>query len=441
MNHELKVPTVGESVREVQIGQWLKQEGDWADKDEPLVEIESDKATVDIAAPVAGTLDKILHRQGDIVPVGEIVGHFSEGAKPDEGHGKGTGYPLGAVAATSPTNTTSNVATEPVPLPIPTLPAEPAAKPAGNRIMPSAAAALAQHGVRAEAVAPTGPGGRMLKEDVLRHVEKQRGDGKAAGAQAPAERSEAPAESSPPAAPSETVEAGQRPERIVPMTWLRRQIAERLVEAQNTAALVTTFNEIDMSAVIALRQQYREAFQQRYQVKLGFMSFFVKAVVEALKSNPALNAEIRQHDIVYRDYFDIGVAVGGGKGLVVPVLRDAQRLGFAETEQMITDFAARAQSGKLKPEELIGGTFTISNGGVFGSLLSTPIVNPPQSGILGLHAITERPVARDGQVVIRPMMYVALTYDHRIVDGREAVVFLRRVKEIIEDPTRILLEI
>jgi 2-oxoglutarate dehydrogenase E2 component (dihydrolipoamide succinyltransferase) len=224
------------------------------------------------------------------------------------------------------------------------------------------------------------------------------------------------------------------------MSAIRRRIAERLVEAQKTAALLTTFNEIDMSAVIGLRKKYGEAFQGKYGVKLGFMSFFVKAVVESLKACPELNAEIRGADIVYRNYADVGIAVGGGKGLVVPVLRDAQRMSFAEIERAIADFAARAQAGQLRPDELTGGTFTISNGGVYGSLLSTPLVTPPQSGILGLHAIQDRPVARDGQVVIRPMMYVAVTYDHRIVDGREAVGFLRRIKEIIEEPSRMLLE-
>ena len=225
------------------------------------------------------------------------------------------------------------------------------------------------------------------------------------------------------------------------MTWLRRRVAERLVEAQNTGALLTTFNEVDMSAVIEIRQQYRDAFQERYNAKLGFMSFFVKAVIESLKACPELNAEIRDNNIVYRNFYDISIAVGGGKGLVVPVMRNAELLSFAEIEQTIGDFAARAKSGQLKPDELMGGTFTITNGGVFGSMLSTPIVNPPQSGILGLHAIQDRPVARNGQVVIRPMMYVALTYDHRIVDGREAVGFLKRIKEFIEAPSRLLLQV
>jgi 2-oxoglutarate dehydrogenase E2 component (dihydrolipoamide succinyltransferase) len=283
---------------------------------------------------------------------------------------------------------------------------------------------MAERGVVPADVTPSGPGGRVLKEDVVRHLESP-----------PAPAAAAPARE------AGTPTAGAREEDVVPMTMLRRRVAERLVQAQQTAALLTTFNEIDMSAVMALRRTHQEAFQERYDIRLGFMSFFVKATVEGLKLIPALNAEIRGTDIVYRNYHDIGIAVGGGRGLVVPVLRDAAQLSFAETERMIADFARRAQDNTLTLDELQGGTFTISNGGIYGSLLSTPIVNPPQSGVLGLHAIQERPVARDGQVVIRPMMYVALTYDHRIVDGREAVTFLRHVKACVEEPARILLEI
>ncbi|RMG42507.1 MAG: 2-oxoglutarate dehydrogenase complex dihydrolipoyllysine-residue succinyltransferase, partial [Acidobacteria bacterium] len=290
------------------------------------------------------------------------------------------------------------------------------------RVMPAAQRLLHEHGLRPDQVQPTGPGGRVLKEDVLRAA--------GAAASAPPETPPAPA-----------VRPAGRSEEVVPMSRLRKRIAERLVEAQRQAALLTTFNEIDMSEVIELRRRYRDAFLERYGVKLGFMSFFVKAAIDALRLIPQLNAEIRDGSIVYRNYYDIGVAVGGGKGLVVPVLRNAERMSFAEIERAIADFATRARTGELTLEELQGGTFTISNGGVYGSLLSTPIVNPPQSGILGLHAIQERPVAREGQVVIRPMMYVALTYDHRLVDGREAVTFLKRVKETIEQPARILLEI
>jgi 2-oxoglutarate dehydrogenase E2 component (dihydrolipoamide succinyltransferase) len=297
--------------------------------------------------------------------------------------------------------------------------------------MPAAQAALEAHGLRAEDVEPTGPGGRILKEDVLRRVQTAE---ETAAAPAPAESSASPA-------PPVPGPSGDREEEVVPMSRLRRTVAERLVEAQNTMALLTTFNEVDMSAVLALRKQLGEAFQKKYDTKLGLMSFFVKASIEALKLVPQVNAEIRGTDAVYHNYYDIGVAIGSGKGLVVPVLRNAGRMSFADIEIAIGDFARRARENKLKLEELQGGTFTISNGGVYGSMLSTPIVNPPQSGILGMHAIQERPVAREGNVVIRPMMYLALTYDHRIVDGREAVGFLKRVKEIIEDPARMVIEV
>ena len=295
--------------------------------------------------------------------------------------------------------------------------------------MPAAARLAAERGVDLAKVAGSGPGGRVLKEDVL-----------AAGS-APAAKS-APAAAAPSAAPKAAAPAaGSRSEEIVPMSPMRKRIAQRLVEAQTNAALLTTFNEIDMGAVMELRNQFKDDFQKKHGVKLGFMSFFVKAACDALKAVPQVNAEVRGDSIVNRSYCDIGVAVGSGKGLVVPVLRNAELMGFAGIEAAIGDFGARAQSGKLTLDELAGGTFTISNGGIYGSLLSTPIVNPPQSGILGLHAIQDRPVARDGQVVVRPMMYVALTYDHRIVDGREAVTFLKRIKECIENPARMLVEV
>jgi 2-oxoglutarate dehydrogenase E2 component (dihydrolipoamide succinyltransferase) len=322
---------------------------------------------------------------------------------------------------------------------------------------------LAEKGLKAEDVPASGPGGRLLKEDVQSFVDRDesppaRVEGTPAAEQppapkppAPASRQSATATLQPPPVPAARVESGTpgiairadwpRDEEIVPMTPMRKAIAERLVSAQQNAALVTTFNEIDMSGLAALRQNYRESFQARYGIKLGLMSFFVKAAVDALRLFPQLNAEVRGTDIVYRNYYDVGVAVGGGKGLVVPVVRNAERLSFAEIEIAIDHLARRARDNKLKVDELTGGTFTISNGGVYGSLLSTPIINPPQSGVLGLHAIEDRPVARDGQVVVRPMMYVALTYDHRIVDGREAVTFLRRIKEVIEEPARMLLEV
>ena len=423
MPHELKVPEVGESVQEVEIGRWLIEEGQWADKDQDVVEIETDKASLELPAPVAGVITKIVKQRGEPAEVGDVIAYLEERERPEEADeadkaGK-------AKEAEVKRDHEEDDDKEP----------EPADRDGGDarrerstpRVMPAARRLLAEHDLDAEQVEATGPGGRLLKGDVIRYVEAHEGDhdGEPSTAMAPSPR--------PPSA--------EREEEVVPMSLIRRRIAQRLVEAQQTAALLTTINEIDMTAVIALRRQYGEAFREKYGVKLGFMSFFVKASIEALKQYPAVNAETREDTILYRNYFDIGFAVGGGKGLVVPVLRDAQRMRFAEIEQTIHDMARRAGENEITPEELAGGTFTITNGGVYGSLLSTPIVNPPQSGILGLHAINDRPVARDGQVVIRPMMYVALTYDHRIVDGREAVGFLVRIKEIVEDPPRMLLEV
>jgi 2-oxoglutarate dehydrogenase E2 component (dihydrolipoamide succinyltransferase) len=410
---ELKVPEVGESITEAMIGEWLKAEGDWVEQDEPVVILETDKVNVELPAPQAGVLKQILRQDGDDVEVGEVIGTLEEAERPAD-----------APAAAPP----EPAAEAPPPA------ADEEAPAAGEepRVMPAARRALAEAGLEASEVAATGPGGRLLKEDVIRHLEER-----------PAPAPETPAAPAPPVSepPSAAAAGGTRQEEAVKMTPLRRRVAERLVEAQQTAALLTTFNEIDMSRVIALRKEYRESFLARYDIKLGFMSFFVKAAVEALKEIPQVNAEIRGNEIVYKNYQDIGIAVGGGRGLVVPVIRNAERLSFAEVEQTIADFARRARDNQLKLEELQGGTFTISNGGIYGSLLSTPIVNPPQSGILGLHKIQERPIAVGGEVVVRPMMYVALTYDHRLVDGREAVTFLIKVKERVEDPTRILLEV
>ncbi|NUM56280.1 MAG: 2-oxoglutarate dehydrogenase complex dihydrolipoyllysine-residue succinyltransferase [Candidatus Hydrogenedentes bacterium] len=410
---ELIVPPMGESITEVQIGAWRKRPGDPIKRDESVVELESDKATVDLPAPVAGSITKVLKKEGERAAVGEVIGYMDEAA-------------VVASAASSVPEAKPKAAAPAAPkpksleAPAPPVPAEAA------RIMPSARRIMAEQGVGVEAVTATGPGGRVLKEDVLRvaHVEV---------AKPPPQRVVEPERPAP--------HRGPRDEERVPMTPMRRRIAERLVEAQRTAALLTTFNEVDMSAVIAMREEYKAEFQEKYGVKLGFMSFFVKAVVEGLTQIPRVNAEIRHGDIVYHHYCDIGIAVGGGKGLVVPVLRNAEALSFAEIEKRIADFGARAKENKIALDELEGGTFTISNGGVYGSMMSTPIVNPPQSGILGLHAIQDRPVAREGQVVIRPMMYLALSYDHRLVDGREAVTFLRRVKEYVEKPARLLLDL
>ena len=404
---ELKVPSVGESITEVQLGDWLKKPGELARADEGLVVIETDKVTVELPAPGAGAVVKTLKRKGDKALVGEVIGYFEVGAQPAPPPVKGGAAPAAPASAPAPAPTATK----------------------GEKVvMPAAARELAQRGLSASEVAASGPGGRLLKEDVQRHAPAK------AAAAAPA----APAAAAVPA-PARPV--GSRSEEVVPMTPMRKRIAERLVQAQSTAAILTTFNEIDMSEVMALRKAHQERFVERHKTKLGFMSFFVKAAIEALKEIPQVNAEVRGTDIVYRHFYDIGIAVGGGKGLVVPILRNAETMGFADIERAIGELGKKAQDNKLTIDELTGGTFTISNGGIYGSLLSTPILNPPQSGILGLHAIQERPVALNGQVVIRPMMYVALSYDHRIVDGREAVTFLKRIKELVENPTRLLLEV
>lgn len=396
MTVELKVPSMGESIKEVVLGAWLKKEGDWVDLNEVIIEIESEKATSDLPCPTAGVITKLLKKGGEAAAVGETIAVVDPNGKPPAGKAASKATPAATAAPTK------------------------GAAPSQGHVMPAAQRELHEKGLTAAQVTATGPGGRVLKEDVQRT------------ALAPA-----------PVVAAGTLISGTagRETEVVPMTPMRKRIAQRLVEAQTNAALLTTFNEIDMTPVMALRNEYKDAFLNKHGVKLGFMSFFVKAAVEALKLIPQVNAEIRGQDIIYHNYYDIGVAVGGGKGLVVPVIRNAERLGFADVEKTIEDFGKRAKANALKPDELQGGTFTISNGGIYGSLLSTPIVNPPQSGILGLHAIQERPVALNGQVVIRSMMYVALSYDHRIVDGREAVTFLKRIKECLENPARILLEV
>jgi 2-oxoglutarate dehydrogenase E2 component (dihydrolipoamide succinyltransferase) len=417
---ELKVPSVGESISEVEIGEWLKNVGDIVNQDEILVMLETDKVTVELPAPAQGKLSQILVKKGDSANVGDVIGYIEEGVQASPGQAERPA-PIDAAFDRS-------LGSDAPPTTVP-----PTSAP---RVMPAAQRALHAAGLQASDVAPTGPGGRTLKEDVQRHVSTpQQKSATPAGKAAPV-AARAPA-------PSAVVNlrSDSRQEEIVPMTSLRRRIAERLVEAQQNAALLTTFNEVDMSGVKRLREEYQDAFVKKYSIKLGFMSFFVKAAVDALKQYPSVNAEVRGNDIVYRNYFDIGVAVGGGKGLVVPVLRNVERMGFADVELSISALAGRAKDGTLKLEELQGGTFTITNGGIYGSLLSTPIINPPQSGILGLHGIFDRPVVVQGQIVARPMMYIALTYDHRIVDGREAVSFLKRIKESIEEPARMLIEV
>jgi 2-oxoglutarate dehydrogenase E2 component (dihydrolipoamide succinyltransferase) len=414
---ELKVPEVGESITEVVIGSWKKREGDAVATDDAIVEIESDKATVELPAPTHGTVTKILKAAGEKAVVGEVIGYMEPAAA-------GAAAPTPAPSAQPVVGVSRKEGRTDIGSV--QMPAEP-------RVMPAAARVLGEAGVSAAGLSGSGPGGRVTKSDAAAAVARPAAPATPAAAPAPAPR--------PVAMPTPPALGGAREERYVLISPIRRKIAERLVEAQQQAALLTTFNEVDMSAVMALRAKFKDSFHERYGVKLGFMSFFVRAAVEALRAVPQVNAEFRDPHIVYRDYCDIGIAVGGGKGLVVPVLRNAEMLSFAQVEQAIGDFARRAGENKLKLEELQGGTFTISNGGVYGSMMSTPIINPPQSGILGLHAIQDRPMAVNGQVVIRPMMYLALTYDHRLVDGREAVTFLKRIKDSIEDPSRLLLEV
>lgn len=429
---ELKVPEVGESITEVMIGTWKKGVGEQVAADDSVVEIESDKATVELPAPSAGVISQILKQAGEQATVGEVIGYL-------EVIGAGTSEPVAPAApSTLPQPQSVDVRRREGSTMIGSV--QPAASGAGP-VMPAAARVLGEAGIPPQSVAGSGPGGRVTKSDAVAAASGPAQPAPAA-ASAPAPRPPAPAAPPLSGTTSLAVESTvERAERAVLISPIRRRIAERLVEAQHEAALLTTFNEVDMSAVMAVRKKFKDSFADRYGVKLGFMSFFVRAAVEALRAVPQVNAEFRDPHIIYRDYCDIGIAVGGGKGLVVPVLRNAEQLNFAEIEQAIGDFARRAADNKLKLEELQGGTFTISNGGVYGSMMSTPIINPPQSGILGLHAIQERPIAVGGQVVIRPMMYLALTYDHRLVDGREAVTFLKRVKETIEDPTRLLLEV
>ena len=447
MSTPLIVPEVGESITEVQIGRWLKAEGDAVEKDEPIVEIETDKITLELPAPEAGTLGPITHPEGTEASVGDQIGTLGAGGGAVGSGGGQAADPDADAGAASSSGTGTKTQSSPASVEKPGYgsrdngaspdPATGSGEPAA--VMPAARRLLSEHGLDAADVPASGPGGRLLKEDVQRFVD---GGGTAAAKPTPAAQASASGKA---AAEPAAASAGDR-EDTVPMTPLRKRIAANLVEAQQTAALLTTFNECDMTTVMELRGQYKDAFEKKHGIKLGFMSFFVKAAIDALKAFPAVNAEIRGTDLIYKNHYDIGIAIGGGKGLVVPVLRDADRLSFSEVEQSIMDYAVAAKANKLKLEDLTGGTFTITNGGVYGSLLSTPIVNPPQSGVLGMHGIVRRPIAvgtpgKDERVEVRPMMYVALTYDHRIVDGREAVTFLRRIKEGIEDPTRLLMEV
>ena len=452
---ELTVPQSGESITEVQIGQWRKAVGDYVEADEVLVEIETDKAAIELPAPISGILKEIRKKDGEEAAVGDVIGLMEEGGAPSNGdkpaqkakggkeEGQGTGDKgQEAKAAKGKAEKKEDVKPQPAaaPAPKPAPEAKATEKSAEPRVMPAARRVLDEGGLDSAAAEGTGPGGRITKEDALRAVEAK-ADSKAEKKVEPAPQPARQQEPETPKAPPAPSSAPGREEEVKAMTPMRKVIAKNLVHAQQTAALLTTFNEVDMSAVIDLRNRYKETFTERHGVKLGFMSFFVKAVVEALRDCPEINARIDGQHIVYRRYYDIGIAIGGGRGLVVPILRNAETMSFATIEKSIADFGKRAKDNKIELSELQGGTFTISNGGIYGSMLSTPIVNPPQSGILGLHAIQDRAVARDGQVVVRPMMYLALTYDHRLVDGREAVTFLKRVKDVIENPERMLLEV
>lgn len=391
MSVEIKVPTLGESITEAVIGSFHKKVGDQVAADEPIAVLETDKVTIDVQAPVAGVLASLAFGEGAKVKIGDTLGTITPGAAPDKSAAAQPAVVAPAVAAAAP------AAAAPAPTPV-------------------ARAVAADKGIDPSTLQGSGVGGRVMKQDVVR-------------ASVPM----------PPVAQPTVRPAGQREERV-PMTPLRKRVAERLLQAQSTAAILTTFNEVDMGAVMAMRKLYQDKFEKKHGIKLGFMSFFVRAAVEALKTFPAMNASIDGQDVVFHHFYDIGVAVSGSRGLVVPVVRDADQRSLADLEKVIADYGNRARADKLTLPDLQGGTFTISNGGIFGSMLSTPILNPPQTGILGMHAIQERAMVRDGVIVARPMMYLALSYDHRLIDGREAVQFLVRIKELIEAPERLLLE-
>ncbi|MCW4461610.1 2-oxoglutarate dehydrogenase complex dihydrolipoyllysine-residue succinyltransferase [Sphingomonas sp. BT-65] len=413
MATEILVPVLGESITEATIGEWLKQPGDPVAADEPVASLETDKVSVEVPAPAAGVMGAHAAKVGDTVNVGAMIGTI------EAGDGAAAAPKAEAPAAAAPA---------PTPAPAPA-PAEATQEVEAAALSPSVRRAILEHGVDPSTVQGTGKDGRITKEDVV------------AAANAKSEAPAATPAPAPAAAPAAAPSTGGRKEERVRMTRLRQTVARRLKDAQNTAALLTTFNDVDMTAVMEARAKYKDLFEKKHGVRLGFMGFFVKAACQALKDIPAVNAQIDGEEIVYHDYADISVAVSAPQGLVVPVIRDADQMSVAQVERTIGDFGKRAKDGTLKMEEMKGGTFTISNGGVFGSLMSTPIINPPQSAVLGLHRIEDRAVVRDGQIVIRPMMYLALSYDHRLVDGREAVTFLVALKNAIEDPTRLLIDL
>jgi len=429
MGVEIKVPTLGESVTQATVSKWFKQAGEAVAQDEPLVEIETDKVTVEVNAPASGALASIAAPAGSDVQVGALLGVIEAGAagtKPSVARGEPPARP----AAPAPVSKPAPAPAAPAPIAAPS-PA-PAAAGAEGPLAPAVRKLIEEHRLDPARIPATGPGGRLTKADVLAHI----------AAPAPAARPTVP---TPKPAPAPAAPTGPRPEaereERVRMTKLRRIIAERLKESQNTAAMLTTYNEVDMGAAMDMRAQFKDAFEKKHGTRLGFMSFFVRASCIALKEWPAVNAEIAGDEIIYKNYYHIGVAVGSPQGLVVPVLREADKMSFAEIETRIADFGRRARDGKLAIAEMTGGTFTISNGGVYGSLLSMPILNPPQSGILGMHKIERRPRVVGDEIKARPMMYIAMTYDHRIIDGREAVSFLARIKDLVENPSRIMIDV
>src|SRR6195256_3428259 len=417
---EIRVPTLGESVTEATIGRWFKKAGDAVAVDEPLVELETDKVTIEVPAPSAGTLGDIVAKDGETVAVGALLGQINDGAA------GAASKPAAAPAKAAPAAPPAKAAAPPPP----PVAAAQKAPPADAPLAPSVRKISAESGIDAATVPGSGKDGRVTKGDMLAAIEK------AASAPTPVNH---PAAAVQVRAPSPADDAAR--EERVKMTRLRQTIARRLKEVQNTAAMLTTFNEVDMSHIMAMRTQYKDVFEKKHGIKLGFMGFFTKACVQALKDIPAANAEIDGTDLIYKNYYHIGVAVGTDKGLVVPVVRDCDQKSIAEIEKSIADFGRRARDGQLKIDEMQGGTFTITNGGVYGSLMSTPILNAPQSAILGMHKIQERPMVIAGKVEIRPMMYLALSYDHRVIDGKEAVTFLVRVKESLEDPARLVLDL
>ena len=421
MPTDVNVPALGESITEATVGQWLKQPGDAVALDEPIVSLETDKVSVEVPSPVAGMLAEQVAKVGETVAVGALIARIGD---------------AGAVAAPAPSSPPAQAVT-------------PAAEPAVSstdeaalRLSPAVRRAVLENHIDPSAIKGSGKDGRLTKDDVLAAAQSKGSSAPAqTGALVESKTTPSPVLTNAPASAGAPPSTGDRREERIKMTRMRQTIATRLKEAQNTAALLTTFNDVDMTAVIDARARYKDLFEKKHSIRLGFMGFFVKAVALAAKDVPSVNASIEGDEIVYHDYLDVSVAVSAPKGLVVPVVRDADRMSFAEIEKAIAAYGKKAKDGALTAEDMRGGTFTISNGGVFGSLLSTPIINPPQSAVLGMHRIEDRPVAKDGQVVIRPMMYLALSYDHRLIDGREAVTFLVRVKEAIEDPTRLLIDL